>query len=98
MLAEVDEEVDEGCSLAQNCGTAGVGGDEPGLGTEGAAVADVDGALVVLVTVVEGAFDEVGGQMYVGRVDDEGLTVDNEVVQEERLYGMGGLLMAGVTI
>ena len=58
--------------------------DEPFLASNGAAVADEDGALVVLVRVIDGASDDVSSETDVGWIDDASLAINDEVVSEVR--------------
>ena len=56
--------------------------DEPFLASNGAAVADEDGALVVLVRVIDGPLDDVSRDADIGGVEDKAFAVNDVVVSE----------------
>lgn len=61
----------KGCSLSHDGVTAGFWIDEPFFCSNGAAVTDEDGALVVLIKVVDGALDDVSSETDVGWIKDK---------------------------
>ena len=84
MLAEFDQELQQGCSLGHNCGAVSSGLHKPGLRADGTAVADEDGTVVVLVRVIDGPLDDVSRDADVCWVEDKAFTVNDVVVSEVR--------------
>ena len=70
--------------MACKGGAGGFRLQEPGLWSEGTAVADANRAFVVLVAVVDGTGDEVYRDADVGWIDDKPFCVNDEVVSEVR--------------
>jgi 2-keto-3-deoxy-L-rhamnonate aldolase RhmA len=68
--AELDKELKQSGSLAEGCGAAGFRFHNPSFRSEGAAVADANRTVVVLVAVIVGTGDEADGILDVGGVDD----------------------------
>ena len=84
MLAELDKELKQSGSLAEDYGAAAVAIDKPGIRLERTAVADANRTVVVFVAVVVGTGDEADGILDVGGVDDGTFAGDDEVVSEAR--------------
>ena len=63
--------------------TAGFMFQDPGFRPEGAAVADEDGATVVLVGGVDRTGDEFSGAMEIGEWNDTSFAVNDEVIGTE---------------
>ena len=75
MLSEFNEKIEKCGPLTQNVPDVTLLFNEPSLWPERSTEADKDGATVVLVWVVDGAADEFGCELYIGRLDDKALGV-----------------------
>jgi len=84
MTPELDQKPDKGSSLLHNCIATGVMLNVPKPGSDGPAIADENGAPVVLVRVIHRTGDDVNRDADIGGTEHKSLGVNDKVVSEVR--------------